>query len=391
MDFNLSPEQERFSEEFKAYLEAHITPEIQAELDKLQHTERGSVYKDFIRQMGADGWLGIGWPEKYGGKGKTQLEQYIFYEICEYYDLSLPVMALNAVGPTVMKFGTEEQKKAILPRTLAGDMEIAIGYTEPNAGSDLLSLETTAIRDGDEYIISGQKIFTTNAHIADYLWLAARTDPDISKKQHGISVFLIPMDTPGIKIQPMELMAEGRNNSIFFDDVRIPASCLVGAENKGWHYISYQLNLERVALAPCSKIRRNLTEVTEWARETTVNGRRVIDEPWVKRRIAALTADVDVLQMLNFQVAWMATVGKQPFAEASALKAYGTTLGVRAAYELFEILGMGGQLCSGSKWVPLKGRIEHAIKFSLILIFGGGALEIQKNLIATLGLGMPRK
>ena len=391
MDFKLTPEQEKFGNDFVSYLEERITPEIQAELDKPEHTRRGPAYKAFIQQMGKDGWLGIGWPEEYGGKGKTALEQHIFYELCEYYDLSLPVMALNAVGPTVMKFGSDEQKQAILPRTLAGDMEIAIGYTEPDAGSDLLSLKTTAVRDGDEYVINGQKIFTTNAHIADYLWLAARTDPDAPKKYQGISVFLIPMDTPGIDIQPMELMGEGRNNSTFYDNMRVPAACLVGEENNGWTYITNQLNLERVALAPSSKLRRNIEDVTQWARETRVNGRLVIDEPWVKRRLAALTADVDILKILNYQVAWMVTEGLQPFAEASSLKAYGTTLAIRASYELLEILGLAGQLCVGSKWAPLKGRIEHAVKFYLIPIFGGGALEVQKDIIAAAGLGMPRK
>jgi alkylation response protein AidB-like acyl-CoA dehydrogenase len=390
MDFKLTPEQEAFGQELDAYLRAQITPELVAEKLELGHSAQGPVYRKFIRQMGADGWLGIGWPEEYGGKGKTPLEQHIFFEVCEYHDVLLPVMALNAVGPTLMKFGSEEQKQAILPRTLEGDMEIAIGYTEPEAGSDLLALQMTAVRDGDEYVLNGQKIFTTNAHLADYLWLAARTDPGAKKKHHGISVFLFPMDTPGISIQPMQLMGEGRNNCTYYDNVRVPASALVGEENSGWTYITSQLNLERIALAPSSPIRRNIEEVTQWAKETRLNGTLVIDRPAVRRTLADLTVQVDVLKMLNYQTAWMVTEGMQPFAESSALKAYGTNLAVDAASKLHEILSLYGQLTEHSKWTPLQGRIETALKRTLIPIFGGGAIEVQKNIVALAGLGMPR-
>jgi len=390
MDFKLTPEQKEFGKELDAYLRAHIKPDLNTERLKFGHSAQGPIYKKFIRQMGKDGWLGIGWPEEYGGKGKTPLEQHIFFEICEYHDVLLPVMALNAVGPTLMKFGSDEQKKAILPRTLAGDMEIAIGYTEPEAGSDLLALKLSAVRDGDEYVLNGQKIFTTNAHLADYLWLAARTDPNAKKKHHGISVFLFPMDTPGISIQPMELIGEGRNNCTYYDDVRVPASAMVGEENKGWTYITSQLNLERIALAPASPIRRNIEEVTQWAKETRINGSYVIDRPSVKRTLANLFVEVDVLKMLNYQTAWMVTEGLQPFAESSALKAYGTQLAVETAYKLHEVLGLYGQLTEHSKWAPLHGRIESALKRTLIPIFGGGAMEVQKNIIALAGLGMPR-
>ncbi|MBE0479507.1 MAG: acyl-CoA dehydrogenase family protein [Dehalococcoidia bacterium] len=390
MEFALTPEQEQFAEEFRSYLKAHLTPALRAEMEHKGEMGKSPLHKEFIRQMGRDGWLGIGWPREYGGQGRAPMEQHIFYEIVAYERIMLPLMALNAVGPALMRYGSDEMKAEILPRILRGELEVAIGYTEPEAGTDLASLKTTAVRDGGHYVINGQKVFTSCAEYADYLWIAARTDPHAAKKHHGISVFFFPMNTAGITIEPMWLLGGERNNSTFYDNVRVPTSCLVGEENKGWKYITTQLDFERIALNPSSPMRRNIDDTIGWARETSVDGSPVLNRPWVRTRLAELIMNVEVLKMLNYYVAWLITAGIVPYAEASMVKVFGAELYQRVNHSLIEIMGEFGQLQSGSKWAPLKGRIEQDLRSDVILTFGGGASEIQRNIIAMAGLGMPR-
>ena len=390
MEFALTPEQEQFAKEFRDYLKSHMPPEVKAEIESKRAMEKSPAYKEFICQMGRDGWLGVGWPKEYGGQGRTPMEQHIFYEIVAYERIMLPLMALNAVGPAVMRFGTEEMKREILPPILRGELEVAVGYTEPEAGTDLASLKTTAVKDGDDYIINGQKVFTSCADYADYLWIAARTDPQAPKKHHGISVFLIPMDTPGITIEPMWLLGGERNNTTFYDNVRVPKKCLVGEENKGWKYITTQLDFERIALNPSSPMRRNIDDTIQWAKETKVDGAPLIERPWVRTKLAELTVDVEVLKMINYYLAWLITKGVVPYAEASVVKVFGSELYQRVNASLLEIMGQFGQLQTGSKWAPLEGRLEQALRSDVIFIFGGGAIEIQRNIIAMAGLGMPR-
>ena len=390
MEFALTPEQEQFAKEFRDYLKSHMPPEVKAEIESRRAMEKSPAYKEFICQMGRDGWLGVGWPKEYGGQGRTPMEQHIFYEIVAYERIMLPLMALNAVGPAVMRFGTEEMKMEILPPILRGELEVAVGYTEPEAGTDLASLKTTAVKDGDDYIINGQKVFTSCADYADYLWIAARTDPQAPKKHHGISVFLIPMDTPGITIEPMWLLGGERNNTTFYDNVRVPKKCLVGEENKGWKYITTQLDFERIALNPSSPMRRNIDDTIQWAKETKVDGAPIIERSWVRTKLAELTVDVEVLKMINYYLAWLITKGVVPYAEASVVKVFGSELYQRVNASLLEIMGQFGQLQTGSKWAPLEGRLEQALRSDVIFIFGGGAIEIQRNIIAMAGLGMPR-
>ncbi|MEE9491534.1 MAG: acyl-CoA dehydrogenase family protein [Dehalococcoidia bacterium] len=390
MEFALTPEQEQFAKDFRDYLKSHMPPEVKAEIESRRAMEKSPAYKEYICQMGRDGWLGVGWPKEYGGQGRTPMEQHIFYEIVAYERIMLPLMALNAVGPAVMRFGTEEMKREILPPILRGELEVAIGYTEPEAGTDLASLKTTAVKDGDDYIINGQKVFTSCADYADYLWIAARTDPQAPKKHHGISVFLIPMDTPGITIEPMWLLGGERNNTTFYDNVRVPKKCLVGEENKGWKYITTQLDFERIALNPSSPMRRNIDDTIQWAKETKVDGAPIIERSWVRTKLAELTVDVEVLKMINYYLAWLITKGVVPYAEASVVKVFGSELYQRVNHSLLEIMGQFGQLQTGSKWAPLEGRLEQALRSDVIFIFGGGAIEIQRNIIAMAGLGMPR-
>ncbi|MFO8011635.1 MAG: acyl-CoA dehydrogenase family protein [Dehalococcoidia bacterium] len=388
MDFALTPEQEQFARDFENYLRAEMPQEVIDDQHKEMMYPESVACREFIRKMGRDGWLGVGWPKEYGGQGKSAIEQHLFYEIATYHKVPLPVLPLNTVGPALMIFGTREQKDFFLPRILKGEMEISIGYTEPEAGSDLASLKTAAVRDGDEYVINGQKIFTTMAHTADYIWLAARTDPQ-APKHKGISIFLVPADSPGISMEPLYHLSGERSNATYYDDVRVPKNALVGEENQGWKILTAQLDFERIMVSPSSGTRRNIEDTMEWARNTEVDGRKVIERPWVKRRFTELLTEVEVLRLLNLQVAWMISQGKVPFAEASMVKVYGSELYQRVNHSLLEIMGEFGQLQGESKWVPLRGRVEHSFRLELNFLFGGGAIEVQRDIIAMAGLGMP--
>jgi len=390
MEFALTPEQEQFVKDFQNYLRTHMTPELIADLDKGVTYTESKLCMDFIKQMGRDGWLGVGWPKEYGGQGRSPIEQHLFYEIAHYEHAPLPVLPLNTVGPALMRFGSEEQKNEFLPRILRGEIEICIGYTEAEAGTDLASLKTAAVRDGDYYIINGAKVFTSLAHTADYIWLAARTDPKAPKKHHGISIFLIPMNTPGITIRPLHTMPGERNNYTFYDNVKVPKSCLVGEENKGWRYLTTQLDFERIMLSPSSPMKRNIEDTIQWAKQSKMDGTPVIEQHGVKTKLAHLLMEVEVLKMLNFQVAWLITQGVVPYAEASMVKVFGSELYQRVNSTLLEIMGQYGQLKSESRWAPLRGRVEKAYRSDVVFIFGGGAIEVQRNIIAIAGLGMPR-
>jgi alkylation response protein AidB-like acyl-CoA dehydrogenase len=391
MEFALTPEQEQFAKDFENYLKTHIKPEMIAERDdsELAYSE-SPLCMEFIRRMGHDGWLGVGWPKEYGGQGRSAMDQHIFYEVAHYYDAPMPMLSLNTVGPAIIRYGSEELKREFLPRILRGELEVCIGYTEPEAGTDLASIKTVAVRDGDGYVINGQKVFTSLAHVSDYIWLAARTDPNAPKKHHGISVFLIPMNTPGISIKPLYTMPGERNNYTFLDDVRVSKTCLIGEENKGWKYIATQLDFERIMLSPSSPMRRNIEDTIQWAKETRLDGAPVIERAWVKSKFAQLLVEVEVLKLLNYQVAWLITNGVVPYAEASVVKVFGSELYQRVNGTLLEIMGQFGQLQVKSKWAPLRGRLEKAFRSDIVFIFGGGAIEVQRNIIAIAGLGMPR-
>jgi 3-oxocholest-4-en-26-oyl-CoA dehydrogenase alpha subunit len=381
-------EQEKLRQELRSYYADLLTPEVEAELAESHGV--GPALRRVVRQMGEDGWLGIGWPVEYGGQGRSAIEQFVFFDESMRAGAPVPMLTINTVGPTIMQFGTDVQKDEFLPRILKGEIHFCIGYTEPGAGTDLASLKTTAVRDGDEYIINGQKVFTSLAGGADYIWLAARTDPE-AKKHKGISMFLIPMSTPGISITPMSLLSEHDINHTFFDDVRVPASCLVGGENQGWTLITNQLNHERVTLCSSGVIEGLLAEVQKWAQDTQLaDGRRVVDQEWVRLNLARVRARLEFLRLINWKVAWTATQGHLDVADASSTKVFGTEFYLEAFRLLFEIVGQRGYLQDGSPDVILHGRLERFYRSLLILTFGGGTNEIQRDLIATFGLGFPR-
>ena len=347
------------------------------------------AYTRYIRRMGEDGWLGLGWPVEYGGQARGAIEQMIFVEESHWAGVPLPLLTLNSVGPTLMALGTAEQKRRILPGIVRGEVHFSIGYTEPSAGTDLASLQTRAVRDGDEYVINGQKIFTSAIQYADYVWLAARTDPD-APKHKGLSVFIVPVDSPGFHWVPLSTMAGEFTSSTFYDDVRVPAENLVGAENEGWKLITNQLNHERVAICPSSGLLRSLTEVRRWARDHELSdGRAAIDHEWVQITLAKVRAKIEVLKLFNWKVAWASDKGLNP-ADASATKVYGTELALEVYRALLEVVGQAGYLVDGSPGAVLRGRLEQQARSQTIFTFGGGTNEIQRDIIAMIGLGMPR-
>ena len=387
MHIELTPEQRALQEQLRAYFAEMMTPELVAEI---QGSEGGGpLYRKALEKMGADGWLGIGWPKEYGGQGRTPIEQMIFADEVQHAGFPLPFLTLNTVGPTLAAFGSEELKREFLPRILAGKCHFSIGYSEPGAGTDLASLKTRAVRDGDEWVIDGQKVFTSLADFADYVWLAARTDPT-APKHRGISIFIVPTTAPGFKLTPTWTVGDVRTNTTYYEGVRVPHRYLVGGENNGWGLIVSQLNHERVSLTPYGPSKRMLEEVRRWALETRLaDGRRVIDQSWVREALAWVHAKLEALRLMQWKVAWSLTQGKLHPADASAVKVYATELYVQAYRRLMEVLGPAGTVKGDSPGAVARGRLERMYRATLILTFGGGTNEVQRDIIAMAGLGLP--
>ena len=388
MELALTVEQQELQRELREYFARIVTPEVEQEMATGEMC--GPKSKEAIRQMGSDGWLGIGWPKEYGGQDRTAIEQFIFYDESFRAGAPVPMLSINSVAPTIMQFGTEAMKKDLLPKILAGEIQFAIGYTEPGSGTDLASLRTKAVRDGDEWVINGQKVFTSIAEIADYVWLACRTDPD-APKHKGISMILVPTSAPGFKVTPIKIMGGASTNATYYEDVRVPVTNMVGEVNRGWDLIVNQLNRERVALAPPGMCDRQYAGVVKWAKETKLpDGRRVIDQEWVQVNLARVHAGLEFLKLINWKVAWGVDHGQVSVADASATKVFGTEYFCQAYRLLLEILGPPGSLKRGSPGAILRGGLERAYQGTLILTFGGGTNEVQRDLIAVFGLKMPR-
>lgn len=387
MHVDLTPEQRALQEHLRGYFAEMMTPELVGEIKGSEGG--GPLYRRALEKMGADGWLGIGWPEEYGGQGRTPIEQMIFADEVQSAGFPLPFLTLNTVGPTLAAYGSDELKREFLPRILAGKCHFSIGYSEPGAGTDLASLKTRAVRDGDEWVIDGQKVFTSLADFADYIWLAARTDPQ-APKHRGISMFLVPTTAPGFKLTPTWTVGDVRTNTTYYENVRVPHEYLVGGENNGWGLIVSQLNHERVSLTPYGPSKRMLEEVRQWALATRLaDGRRVIDQGWVREALAWVHAKLEALRLMQWKLAWSMTKGKLHPADASAVKVYATELYVQAYHRLLEVLGPAGTLKDGSPGAVARGRLERMYRATLILTFGGGTNEVQRDIIAMAGLGLP--
>jgi 3-oxocholest-4-en-26-oyl-CoA dehydrogenase alpha subunit len=387
-----TPEQQSLRKELREYFADLLSDAVRAELG---HPGEGSPrFRDLIRQMGADGWLGIGWPKEFGGQGRSAVEQFIFFDEVQRAGAPFPFVTLNTVGPTIMRFGSEEQKKFFLPAILAGAINFAIGYTEPEAGTDLASLRTKAVRDGDEYLVNGNKVFTSGANQADYIWLAARTDPD-APKHKGISIFAVSTSSPGFTCSPIVTVGGTVTTASYYADVHVPASALIGKENEGWRMITTQLNHERVGLAAMGGglAQRLLADVLEWARHepASSDGGHLVDVPWVQLTLARVHARLEAMKLLNWRMTSALDRGELGPAESSAVKVYGTECLVEVYRMLLEVLGPVGYLREGSPGAALQGRVEQAARSAQINTFGGGVNEVQREIVAAAGLGMARQ
>jgi alkylation response protein AidB-like acyl-CoA dehydrogenase len=380
---DLTDEQRALRDELRAYFAAMLPDEVRYALGA--PGLGGTLYRDLIRKMGADGWLGIGWPVEYGGQGRPATDQFIFYDEAQRAGAPMPMVTLNTVGPMLMKHGTDEQKAYFLPRILAGDVMIAMGYSEPEAGTDLASLRTRAVRDGDEWVINGNKVFTSAAHEAEWIWLAARTDPD-APKHKGISIILVPTDAAGFSITPIHTVGGMRTNATYYEDVRVPVTNLVGTENGGWALITGQLNHERVALAAWGGLAHRLwSDTRDHARD-----RGLLARDWVRLDLARTYAQLSAMSLMNWRMACAVADESLTPANASGVKVFGTECVVDVYKTLLGIVGAAGQIRMGSPGAALRGELERAGRWAQINTFGGGVNEVQRDIVATVGLGLPR-
>jgi len=394
-----TPEQEELRRELRAYFGGLMTQEVRAALAGGDDDYgNGQAYRDVVRRLGRDGWLALGWPAEYGGRGGTMFDQLVFTDEAAIARVPVPFLTINTVGPTIMRFGTPAQKAFYLPKIAGGEIHFSIGYSEPEAGTDLASLRTTAVREGDEYVIDGQKMWTSLIQYADYVWLACRTDPS-AERHKGLSIIIVPTSAEGFSWTPVRTVAGVTTSATYYSGVRVPVSSLVGEENRGWPLITNQLNHERVALTSAAPVMSALADVRDWAASAKLaSGQRVIDAEWVQLNLARVHAKAEFLKLMNWRIAsggpgGGGQQGRPPGqalgpADASATKVFGTEFAVEAYRLLMEVLGAGADVRSGSAGEVLAGRIERAHRAALILTFGGGTNEVQRDIIAAAALGL---
>jgi len=381
MLIDLTPGQHRLREELREYFTGCLTAEDRRKIAK---DPFGEAYMAHCRRLGRDGKLGLGWPKEYGGGGHGPLEQQIFANEIARAGVPYPIITVQTVGPTLMQYGTPKQKDLFLPRILAGECHFAIGYSEPEAGTDLAALRTTAVLDGGHYVVNGQKIFTSGAHHAQYIWLATRTNPGV-KKHKGITMMIAATDDPGFSWTPIITM-DGRHhtNATYYADVRVPVDMVVGEVDRGWDLIVNQLNHERVTLGPAGNLGQTYDRFLAWARRTGL-----ADEPDVRRALGRVRACFRTNELLNWQVAANMDLGWLGAPDASATKVYASERVQEAGRLVGDILARYGDP-SDPETAELIERTDHGVKGAMVLTFGGGVNEVQRELIAMLGLNLPR-
>lgn len=386
MFVDLTPEQHALRLKVRDYFQNLMTPELRAALRGL---EGGDLYRDTIRKIGRDGWLALGWPKEHGGQGYAATEQLIFFEEANIAGAPLPFVTISTVGPALMEFGTDKQKAQFLQGIAAGEILFSIGYSEPGAGSDLAALKTTARLEGDHFLVNGNKLWTSGAEAADYIWLAARTDPDLPRHK-GISILILDTQEAGFSHTVIPTCSNP-TAATYYDNVRVPADMLVGRLNGGWQLVTSQLNHERLGLGAWSdKVVGLYRRVLLWAKARDESGRRAIDAPWVRSLLAECYARLEAMRLINFRIAADLERGQMDVALASSTKVYGSESAIEILRKLSEILGAGGLVGAGSAAALLLGELEYELRASVTLTFGGGTNEIQRGLIAQFGLGMPR-
>ncbi|MGB8650332.1 MAG: acyl-CoA dehydrogenase family protein [Mycobacteriales bacterium] len=379
----LTDEQRALQQELRAYFAAMLTPDVRRELGG--EGDNPELWRALVRQMGSDGWLGLGWPKEYGGGGAGAFEQLILFTEVQRAGAPFPFVTVNTVGPTLMAFGTPEQKDRYLPGILRGEQVWAIGYTEPGSGTDLASLRTRAVRDGDEWVIDGNKVYTSGAGHSDFIWLAVRTDPE-APKHKGISILVCPTDAPGFSWTPLHTVGGNTTSTTFYDAVRVPLDSVIGEVDGGWRLLTSQLNHERVGLAAFSGRTEALWDaVRDWCVQEGL-----ADEPWVQADLARTYAQVEAMRLLNWQLTGTVAADAVSVADASAAKVFGTETHASVCRTLFDLLGTAGLRRAGAPGAVLDGRVETLTRGAIVNTFGGGVNEVLRDLICTTGLGMPR-
>ena len=391
-----TPEQEQLRAELREYFAALLPQEVR---DTVGESGAGSqAFRRLVRQMGTDGWLGLGWPTEYGGQGRPPTDQFILFDEVQRAHAPFPFVTINTVGPTLIAFGTEEQKAAYLPGILAGELNFAIGYTEPESGTDLASLRTSAVLDGDEWVINGNKVFTSGANQADYVWLACRTDQD-APKHKGISIIIVPTNAHGFSWTPIVTVGGNVTTATYYSDVRVPKANVVSAVNRGWQLITTQLNHERVGLAALTGLTHRLyDDVVTWAAAEPSGGdnvagtagEKMIELAWVQADFARCKAILEALKLMNWKLVRSVSDGTLTPQASSSVKVFGTERAVEVYKLLLGVLGPFGHIRHGSPGAVLHGEIEQAGRLAQINTFGGGVNEIQRDIVATVGLGMTR-
>src|SRR5881296_865409 len=385
-----APEQEAWRQEVRRFVRRHVTPALRAELRAHGNEGEGPLARAFHRQIFDKGWWGIAWPTEFGGLGKSAVDQYIFVEEMEAAGAPAMRLSITSVAPTIRRAGTDEQKERWLPPILRGELEFAVAYSEPDAGTDLAALKTRALLDGDEWVITGQKMWNTGAHTATHNWVAVRTEPD-APKHRGISMMIVPMDAPGITVQGLWTWSGIRTNAVFLEDVRVPKDHLVGERGMGFYYAMMALDFERIMIGSVGLLLRLLAELKAFIRRATRDGEPLGAIPWVRRAVADLEMRVEVGRQIGLLNAWLIDQGEVPTKEGSIAKVYVSELNAHLASVGMEILGLAGQLAPDDPAAPLDGRLQWLYTTAPMQRFGGGTNEIQRCIIAQRGLGLPRK
>ena len=387
MDFEFTKEEKTLQEEVREFIKKESTPEMLKETEDMGDIYGAPEGRKIIQKMAAKGWLTPTWPKEYGGLGVSDVASYMIREEMGYHGLPFGFIAAHMAGPTILRFGSDEMKKKWLPRIASGELEFALGYTEPQAGSDLSALNLRAEDKGDYFILNGTKLFNTSCHIADCHWLACRTDFDVAKHK-GVSMMIVDLKSPGITISPMITMAGWQTNEVVYEDVRVPKENLVGEKNKGFYYLMAALDFER--MFPLGRYHRVFDELVEYTKETIVDGNPLSKDPLIRQKLAQLSTEIEVTRLLYYQLAHILDKGGIPNYQSSMEKTFATECAQRIVNVGMDILGLYGQIKEGSKWVQLKGKVEKFYRTSIVETIYAGTSEIQRNIIAQRGLGLPR-
>ncbi len=387
MHFTFTPEQTAFRQNLRDFLKTELPPDWKG-ADEDGRTDDLAFEQHMRRRLIEKDWLTMAWPREYGGQDASSVKSAIFAEEMTYHEApGKDNWGIGMLAPAIMQHGTTDQKRKYLPPIANGEMTWCQGFSEPESGSDLASLQTQAVRDGADYLITGQKIWSSCAHLSDWMFLLARTDPD-APKHRGITFFLVDLKTPGITIRPIiNMVGDHHFNEEYFDNVRVPSENIVGELNRGWYVAMTTLNFERDGTMYTAKAQKPLDMLIELVQ---ANGRNMAVSPALRHRLADRLLETEVSRLLAYRIAWMADNGLEPQQEASISKMFSTELLLRVANTGMQVLGLMGQLAEGSKWAPLRGKLRRLYLWSISETIGGGTSEIQRNIIATRGLGLPR-